>query len=101
MAGQCAIAASGLAGRPGCRWGGAVLRRAVVAGGASVPVATAVLRDSPIMPRSHSTLGSGNAAVELVRGLYNLRAQHRPCALTIGAFDGIHLGHQQMLRVLR
>lgn len=53
------------------------------------------------MPGIHSTLRSGKAAVELVRGLYNLRAQHRPCALTIGAFDGIHLGHQQMLQALR
>jgi riboflavin kinase / FMN adenylyltransferase len=39
--------------------------------------------------------------VELIRGLYNLRAQHRGCVLTIGAFDGIHLGHQEMIRVLR
>jgi riboflavin kinase/FMN adenylyltransferase len=39
--------------------------------------------------------------VELIRGLYNLRAQHRGCVLTIGAFDGIHVGHQEMIRVLR
>ena len=44
---------------------------------------------------------STRAAVELIRGLYNLRAQQRGCVLTIGAFDGIHLGHQEMIRVLR
>ena len=39
--------------------------------------------------------------MELIRGLYNLRAQQRGCVLTIGAFDGIHVGHQEMIRVLR
>lgn len=39
--------------------------------------------------------------MELIRGLYNLRAGRRGCVLTIGAFDGIHLGHQEMIRVLR
>lgn len=39
--------------------------------------------------------------MELIRGLYNLPAQQRGCVLTIGAFDGIHLGHQEMIRVLR
>ena len=39
--------------------------------------------------------------MELIRGLYNLRAGQRGCVLTIGAFDGIHLGHQEMIRVLR
>ena len=39
--------------------------------------------------------------MDFVRGLHNLRPRHRGCALTVGAFDGIHLGHQEMLRVLR
>ncbi len=39
--------------------------------------------------------------MELIRGLYNLRPQQHGCVLTIGAFDGIHLGHQEMVRVLR
>lgn len=39
--------------------------------------------------------------MELVRGLYNLRPQHRGSALTIGAFDGVHRGHQEMLRIVR
>jgi riboflavin kinase/FMN adenylyltransferase len=39
--------------------------------------------------------------MELIRGLYNLRPRHRGCVLTIGAFDGVHRGHQEMIRVLR
>ena len=35
--------------------------------------------------------------MELVRGLHNLRAEHRGCALTIGTFDGVHVGHQAMI----
>ncbi len=35
--------------------------------------------------------------MELIRGLYNLREHHRGCAVTIGNFDGIHLGHQNLI----
>jgi riboflavin kinase/FMN adenylyltransferase len=38
--------------------------------------------------------------MELVRGLHNLRPEHRGCAATIGSFDGIHLGHQAVLTQL-
>jgi riboflavin kinase/FMN adenylyltransferase len=38
--------------------------------------------------------------MELVRGLHNLRPEHRGCAATIGSFDGLHLGHQAVLRQL-
>jgi riboflavin kinase/FMN adenylyltransferase len=37
------------------------------------------------------------AAMDLVRGLHNLRASHRGCVLTIGNFDGVHLGHQALI----
>jgi riboflavin kinase/FMN adenylyltransferase len=39
--------------------------------------------------------------MDFVRGLHNLRPRHRGCVLTIGAFDGIHRGHQEMIRMLR
>jgi riboflavin kinase / FMN adenylyltransferase len=35
--------------------------------------------------------------MELIRGLVNLSAQHRGCVVTIGTFDGIHLGHQALI----
>ncbi len=38
--------------------------------------------------------------MELIRGLHNLRARHRGCAVTIGNFDGVHLGHQAVLAEL-
>jgi riboflavin kinase/FMN adenylyltransferase len=41
------------------------------------------------------------AAMEFVRGLHSLRARHRGCVLTVGAFDGVHRGHQEMIRVLQ
>ena len=41
------------------------------------------------------------ATMELIRGLHNVRPRHRGCVLTIGAFDGIHLGHQELIRTVR
>ena len=38
--------------------------------------------------------------MQLVRGLHNLKSEHRNCALTIGNFDGVHQGHQALLRLL-
>lgn len=35
--------------------------------------------------------------MELIRGLHNILPRHRGCVLTIGNFDGVHLGHQAVL----
>jgi riboflavin kinase/FMN adenylyltransferase len=37
------------------------------------------------------------AAMEIIHGLYNLKPRHKGCVLTIGNFDGVHLGHQMLL----
>jgi riboflavin kinase / FMN adenylyltransferase len=39
--------------------------------------------------------------MELVRGLLNIRERLRGCAVTIGTYDGIHLGHQALLGRLK
>lgn len=38
--------------------------------------------------------------MELIRGLHNMRPRHRGCVVTIGAFDGVHLGHQAVIEHL-
>jgi riboflavin kinase / FMN adenylyltransferase len=39
--------------------------------------------------------------MELVRGLHNISTRHRGCVLTVGNYDGVHLGHQQMIGALK
>lgn len=36
-----------------------------------------------------------------IRGLHNLREQHRGSVATIGSFDGFHLGHQAIIEQVR
>lgn len=38
--------------------------------------------------------------MEFIRGLHNMRAQHRGCVATIGNFDGVHRGHQAIIAQL-
>jgi riboflavin kinase / FMN adenylyltransferase len=39
--------------------------------------------------------------MELVRGLKNFPGATRGCVLTVGNYDGVHLGHQQMIRAVK
>ena len=39
--------------------------------------------------------------MELVRGLNSFSKAHRGCVLTVGNYDGVHLGHQHMIRALK
>ena len=39
--------------------------------------------------------------MKIIRGLYNCRKEHQNGVLTIGNFDGLHLGHQKMLEQLQ
>jgi riboflavin kinase / FMN adenylyltransferase len=36
--------------------------------------------------------------MELIRGTSHLRDSHRGCVVTIGTFDGLHVGHQTLIR---
>ena len=38
--------------------------------------------------------------MELIRGIHNLRPRHRGCVVTVGNYDGVHLGHQSVIRSL-
>jgi len=38
--------------------------------------------------------------VQLIRGIGNIRPDHHGCVLTIGKFDGVHLGHQAVCKNL-
>src|SRR5436190_7952993 len=35
---------------------------------------------------------------QLIRSLHNIRARHQKAVITIGNFDGVHLGHQRLIK---
>jgi len=39
--------------------------------------------------------------MRVIRGIHNLRQEHRGCVATIGNFDGVHQGHQSLIRALK
>jgi riboflavin kinase/FMN adenylyltransferase len=39
--------------------------------------------------------------MELVRGLHNITQRYRGCVLTVGNYDGVHLGHQRMIGLVK
>lgn len=38
--------------------------------------------------------------MQLIRGIHNIKPEHYGCVLTIGNFDGVHLGHTQVIQAL-
>jgi len=38
--------------------------------------------------------------MQIIRGLHNLRPEHKGCVATIGNFDGVHLGHRAVFEQL-
>ncbi|GAB2191857.1 bifunctional riboflavin kinase/FAD synthetase [Sessilibacter sp. MAH1] len=42
-----------------------------------------------------------NHAPKLIRGLHNIRDIHHGSVVTLGSFDGVHLGHQRVIKQLK
>ena len=39
--------------------------------------------------------------MHLIRGQHNIRPEHHGCVATIGNYDGVHLGHTELLKRLK
>lgn len=50
-------------------------------------------------PPSYVTPES-NTRMQIIRGIHNVRPVHRGCVATIGNFDGVHRGHQAVIKKL-
>ena len=38
--------------------------------------------------------------MQLIRGINNIQPEDHGCVLTIGNFDGVHLGHKRVIEAL-
>lgn len=39
--------------------------------------------------------------MEIIRGIYNVKERFTQCVMTLGNFDGLHLGHQSLIMRLK
>ena len=69
--------------------------RCASSAGAAAYFAALYLVGHAFAPRAQR--GRGIIAMEFIRGLQGLKPKHRGAAITVGSFDGIHLGHGALI----
>jgi len=67
----------------------------------SISIWVRLARSFARIARRYSVSIRAWAHMKLIRGLQNLRRELQGSVVTVGAFDGLHLGHQALLRRLR
>lgn len=50
--------------------------------------------------KKSTRIGRADTDMELLRGIHTLTAKHRPSVVSIGNYDGVHLGHQHVINTL-